>query len=88
MTERDARWRRDLYDPRFAHLPAPEEPTYRGRSGRRWRRALCDRFLQPDKPADSTTLRCPDCARIDADESDEPDEPDESVGPGPGAAAR
>lgn len=86
MTSAATRWRRGLFEPGIAHLPDPDRPaTYRTRSGRRWQRAWCDRFVQPDRPAEIGDLRCPDCARLDAEQTGD----DESAGGGgPGAAAR
>lgn len=58
------RWRRGAFLPEIAHLPDPTAPVIPGSRFRR-RRALCERQLRADSPADADTLRCPDCAMLD-----------------------
>ena len=74
-----ARWRRDAFDPRYAHLPDPDYPAVRTRRGR-VRFSLCGRYVRPDEPAERDALLCPDCDKLD-------DHPDGGTSSGTAPAA-
>jgi hypothetical protein len=60
------RWRRDAFDPSLAHLPDPTAPIA---MRRRMEQGLCGRYLRRDALPDSDTLLCPDCGKLDGEQS-------------------